>query len=354
MLPQQSARVRPGALITVDRERYRSNIRTLRKLLKPNTAMMAVVKANAYGHGAEEMALAAEQVGVDWLGTADLAEALSLRRAGVTAPVLCWIHPPSEDFSAFVDHGITPALSTLAQCEAALNAGVPEVQLVLDTGLGRNGLHFTEWEYALPRIAELLAGSQTQLSGVMSHLSNTSEQDDLSQAALFDRAVAALAELGLSPKLRHLAASAAALRHPELHYDLVRIGIASYGLAPSDEQPVAELGLRPVLSLSAELVPSGTGGFEIALGAAQGLPQQLEGFSVLLERTGDSVQLGPVGLHSTAVLAGPEIRPGDTVLLIGPSEASAQTVEALADHAETINYEIVTRLHAGIERRFLP
>lgn len=350
---QQSAVLRFGAQITVDLVAYRSNIRKLRQLLRPGTQMMAVVKANAYGHGAEEMALAAEQAGVDWLGTADFAEALALRQAGVTVPLLCWIHPPFEDFSAFVDQGITPALSTLAQFEAALSAGVPEVQLVLDTGLGRNGLHFTEWEEGFPRLAELLAGGSTQLSGVMSHLSNTSEQDDFAQAALFDQALEALAKLGLRPKLRHLAASAAALKYPELHYDLVRIGIASYGLAPSDEQTLDEFGLHPVLSLSAELVASATGSFEIALGAVHGLPQQLEGFSVILERTGTTVTLGRVGLHSTAVLAGLQARPGDTVLIVGASTVSDQTADALARHAETINYEIVTRLHSGIERRFL-
>ncbi|TPX03791.1 alanine racemase, partial [Schumannella luteola] len=252
--PRREARIRLDALA--------GNVELLRRTVAPSR-LMAVVKADAYGHGAVPVARAAVDAGADWLGVADLDEALALREAGIAAPILAWLHAGSPDFGVAVARGVDVGVSTAAQLEAAAAAGAT-VHLKLDTGLSRNGIAPEDAPRLFARAAELERAGRLRVRGLMSHLSGTSPQEDAAQLDRFASAVAAARAAGLDPELRHLAASLAALTEPDARLDLVRVGIALYGVAPDAAVDAAALGLRPVMELVTEVaavrrVPAGAG-----------------------------------------------------------------------------------------------
>ena len=190
-----------------------------------------VVKANAYGHGMIEVARKLEEAGVDYLGVADVAEALELRRAGIDAPILAWLHDPHEMFVEALNEGIELGLANedhLARVAAAaeITGRLARVHLKVDTGLNRNGASAAEWEGVLRQARGLVAEGFIQVVGIFSHLSSTGEAEDLAQIARFDAAVEQAREFGIKFELRHLTASDGSLNYPQAHYEMVRVGVA--------------------------------------------------------------------------------------------------------------------------------
>ena len=343
--------------------------------------LMVVVKANAYGHGMIPSARAALAGGADWLGVADIDEALALREAGLTAPILAWIHAPDETFVEAVAADVTLGISSLAQLHAVAGAGagagaaaglVARVHLKLETGLSRNGASEPEWAQLCAEAAALQTSGTILVEGIFSHLSNTSEEDDLAQAAIFDRGIETARAEGLAPQLIHLAASAAALTLPMLRYNMVRIGILAYGVSPLEGRTAADLGLTPVMTLRTKViatrrVPSETGvsyGYTyktrgettlalIPLGYAEGIPRAASGRGPVLIRGQKFTIAGRVAMDQFVVDVGDSpVAIGDDVVLFGDPAQGHSSVTEWAEAASTIGYEMVTRMGGRLERTF--
>lgn len=356
----------------IDLGAIEANLATLRAAT--GVPAMFVVKADGYGHGAVEVARAGLAGGAEWLGVTDIAEAMQLRGAGIAAPLLSWLHGPDAAFAEAIEAKVDLGLSSLVQLEAAAAAGRAHVHLKLDTGLGRNGAAEAEWPALLSRTAELQRQGRLQLRGIFSHLALAGEAADISQHEAFERGLALAAEHGLQPELRHLAASDAALRLPQLRYDLVRLGIAGYGVSPFAARSAAELGLRPAMQLRAQViavkrVPAGTGisyGHRavtrrettlalVPIGYADGAPRTASGAGPVAINGVSYAQSGTIAMDQLVVDVGDaQVAVGDVAVLWGDPAAGAPSAEDWARAAGTIGYEIVTRIGSRVTRRYLP
>ncbi|NQX11971.1 alanine racemase [Microbacteriaceae bacterium VKM Ac-2855] len=358
----------------IDTAAIAANVARLRELTGASR-LMAVVKAGGYGHGALAAANAALAGGADWLGTADLREAVALREAGVSAPLLCWLHDPAETFDAALEHGIDVAVSSLAQVAAVAQAAEDRgsrasVQLKLETGLSRNGASESEWPTLFAAVARQVERGTLQVTGLFSHVSNASRDDDLAAVALFDRGIALAAGHGIEPELLHIAATAAALRVPEARYSMVRVGIGIYGISPFDDETALELGLVPAMTLRGSVagvrrVPAGTGvsydytyrtGAEttlalVPLGYAEGIPRAASGTAEVLIRGRRYRIAGRVAMDQFVVDVGDDpVETGDEVVLWGDPTTGAPSAEDWARWCGTINYEMLTRVGPRVTR----
>ncbi|KQQ05199.1 MULTISPECIES: alanine racemase [unclassified Rathayibacter] len=360
----------------IDTDAIAANVARLRELTGARR-LMAVVKANAYGHGALVAAESALAGGADALGTADLAEAVALREAGVLAPILCWLHDPGEDFDRAVEHGIDVAVSSQVQLDALAQAAEDRgvraaVQLKVDTGLSRNGAPEQEWESIALALARHTARGVLQLTGLLSHLSNTSRDDDLAQLVVLQRAGALLGRHGLAGPTVHLAATAGALRLPETRLDLVRTGIGVYGLSPFEDETSLELGLTPAMTLQGRVagvrrVAAGTGvSYDYAyrasgettlalvpFGYADGIPRSASGVAEVSIGGRRHRIAGRVAMDQFVVDVGDaSVAVGDQVVLWGdPTAGGVPSVDEWARWCGTINYELVTRIGPRVQRR---
>ena len=365
----------------IDLAAIRANVTRLQEVASP-AQVLVVVKAAGYGHGAVEVARAAREAGAPWLGVAVLEEALALRAAGDTGRLLCWLAVPGEDFAPAVAADIDVTASSVRQLgevvAAAVRVGVPaRLQLKVDTGLSRNGAPLGEWPGLLRAAREAQQRGEVEITGVWSHLACSDEVGHPSIAAqeqAFDQALALCAAAGLDPGLRHLANSAAALTRPSSRYDLVRCGLAAYGLSPAPAHAdAAQLGLRPAMTLRARLaavkaVPAGTGisyghthvtatdtvlGL-VPLGYGDGVPRQVSS-AVDLFIGGRRVPLvGRVCMDQVVADLGPQARDqaGDEVVLFGTGGDGEPTAQEWAEAGGTISYEIVTRVGPRVPRTY--
>lgn len=362
----------------IDLDALRSNLAVIRGLVAP-ALVMGVVKADAYGHGVALVADAitdatAEGSAVDWLGVAELREALALRSVGITAPMLAWLHGPATDFQPAVDAGIDIGVSSLDQLERAAAAsgstGPAVVQLKVDSGLSRNGIAPAERAVVFERAVALQARGGIRVRGIFSHLSNTSPADDARQKGVFDQSIAEARAAGLDPELRHLASTQAALEQPSFRFDLVRIGIGLYGLPAADSVDAAALGLRPVMQLEAAVaavrrVPAGTGvsyGFThrtehdttlalVPLGYADGVPRSASNRAEVSINGRACPVVGRIAMDQFLVDVGEGVvRVGDRVVLWGDPANGVPSAEDWAAAAGTISYEIVTRVGPRVPR----
>ena len=350
-----------------------ANVEHVARSVAP-AAVMAVVKADGYGHGAVETARAALEGGATSLGVADVTEGLALRDAGIEAPVLAWLHGAHPVFDEAVAHDITLGISTRGQLAAAIEAGSAgrpaRLHLKIDTGLGRNGFERSDWEPAFAEARRGVDDGRILVEGLFSHLSNASDDDDRAQLAAFEEATAAARAAGLEPTVRHLASTAGALRLPETRLDQVRLGIGQYGLSPYDGVGSAELGLRPALRLETRLisvkrVAAGTGvsyGYTyrpeedtwlglVPLGYADGIPRHVSNRGSVW--VGGRVRpiVGRVAMDQFVVDLGRErAEVGDRVVLFGDPAEGFPSADDWAEAASTINYEIVTRLGGRVKR----
>jgi alanine racemase len=369
------------AVCEVDLDAISANVEVLRSHA-PAAALLAVVKADAYGHGLLPAARAAIAGGADWLGTALLSEAAELRQQGITVPVLAWLWSPGDDdLVACVRDEIDVTASSLWQLEALTAAshatGVrARVQLKIDTGLGRNGATSGDWPALVARAARLEANGTMQVTGIWSHFAVAdapSSATNAEQLVAFDAALEVVRAAGLTPRVRHIANSAATLASPQAHYDMVRPGIAVYGVSPGGELgPPEQYGLAPAMTLRARLagvkrVPAGQGvsyGHEyvtsapatlglVPLGYADGIPRAAGGKGPVLAAGRVRPIAGRVCMDQFVLDLGDDpAEPGDEVVLFGSAVRGEPTAEDWAAAAGTIGYEIITRLGARIPRSF--
>jgi alanine racemase len=356
----------------VDLDAIAHNVATIRAAVG-TPHLMTVVKANGYGHGAVPVARAALAGGADWLGAIDATEAVPLREAGITAPILTWLHGPDETFAAHAAADLDVGVSSLDELERAAAGGVRRIQIKVDTGLGRNGAEESTWGALFERAGRLEAAGGLRVRGLFSHLANAGTEADAAQRASFERARAAAASFGIVPELLHLAATQGALGRPEARYDLVRVGLGSYGLSPFDGVPAAELGLKPALELSAGIVSvkrvaAGSGvsyGHRyrterettlvlVPLGYGDGIPRQASDRGPVLIG-GDRFRVcGIVAMDQFVVDVGDAaVSVGDRVVVFGDPVTGAPSAADWADAAGTINYDLVARHGRRVERRYL-
>ncbi|MTE20592.1 alanine racemase [Streptomyces sp. TRM43335] len=365
----------------IDLAALRDNVRALRGRAA-GAELMAVVKADAYGHGMLPCARAARRAGAAWLGTATPEEALALRVAGDRGRVLCWLWTPGGPWREAIEADVDVSASArwaLEEITAAARAcgRTARVHLKVDTGLGRNGCQPADWAdlVAAARAAE--AEGTVRVVGLWSHFACADEPGHPSIAAQLDafrEALAVAERAGLAPEVRHMANSPATLTLPESHFDLVRTGVSVYGLSPSPEVGVpADFGLRPVMTLRARLavvkrVPAGhgvsyghhyttPGETTLALvpaGYADGVPRHASGTGPVLVAGKWRTVAGRVAMDQFVVdLGGDAAEAGDEAVLFGPGDAGEPTVEDWARATGTIGYEIVTRIGARVPRTHL-
>lgn len=361
--------------IRIDLEVIAANYRTLKELT--GGTVMAIVKANAFGHGMIEVSKKLESINVDLLGTADLIEAMEIRAAGIKSPIMAWLYSKETEFEEAIESNIQLGASTITTLNkissAAKKVGiVAQVHLKVDTGLGRNGAALTDWPALIQKAVEFRDAGLLELVGVFSHLSGTSEKDDLEQLRVFEGAVATAASLGASFRVHHIAASLAALRYPSTRLDMTRIGAALYGLDPGLETNMREHGLLPAMRVTSEVVhikkvPAGhslsygylhstTGESTLALvpfGYNEGFPRISTGKAEVSLNGKKYTVLARVAMDQFILDLGTDTAEiGDEVVIIGDGTKGEPTVEELAKAAGTINDEIVTKMGGRAKRVF--
>ncbi|MFJ2905954.1 alanine racemase [Streptomyces sp. NPDC087212] len=374
----------PRVRAEIDLAALRANVRTLRALA-PGAALMAVVKSDGYGHGALRCARAAVEAGAGWVGTATPEEALALHTAGLPDGVrlMCWLWTPGGPWREAVEAGIDVSVSgmwALDEVTAAVRAvGRPaRVQLKADTGLGRNGCQpGRDWEALVSAALAAERAGAVKITGLWSHFACADEPGHPSIAAqltVFREMLGYAEGQGVRPEVRHIANSPATLTLPESHFDLVRTGIALYGISPSPALgSPADLGLRPVMTLAASIalvkhVPGGHGvsyGHHyitpgettlglIPVGYADGIPRHASGTGPVLVGGKWRTVAGRVAMDQFVVdLGGDEPEPGAEAILFGPGDRGEPTAEDWGQAAGTIAYEIVTRIGPRVPRVYV-
>jgi alanine racemase len=374
--------------LIIDLDAIAKNLNTMRaKTARPKASgtgsaktsmVMAVVKANAYGHGMIPVAKKLEAAGVDYLGVADVTEALELREAGIDLPILAWLHSADENFLGAISNGVELGVANLDQLEriakAAAHTGrVARIHLNIDTGLGRNGATEAEWPALLKTARGMVAEGFIQVVAIFSHLSLTSEVDDLKQIENFDKACAEAKSAKIDFELRHLTASDGLLRYPQAHYEMVRIGEALYGLSPFVESKASDFGLIPAMTAVTRVtqtkrVPAGHGvGYGylhrtsaestlalIPVGYGDGLPRNATG-SASVSINGKSYPISSrVSMDQFVIDVGDDdVAAGALVTIFGDPAAGVPSADDLAAACETINYEIVTRMGGRFKHNYL-
>jgi alanine racemase len=378
--PGQDPRYERSAVI--DLEAIRHNVRRLAAAASP-AKVMAVVKADAYGHGAVPVARAAIEAGASWLGVAHISEALALRAAGIDAPLLAWLHTVDSNFGAAVAAGVDIGCSgwELERIVAAAREQErpARIHLKVDTGLGRNGATLETWDHLVGEAMEYQDQGLLRVVGIFSHLAVADEPERPEtdqQLAAFREALAVAEDAGVDPEVRHLANTPATLSRPDTHFDLVRAGLGIYGLSPFDGQTSAELGLRPAMTLrtlvsQCKEVPDGQGvsyGLRyhtsgrstlalIPMGYADGVPRIATGGPVRVAGRTYPV-VGRIAMDQMVIDLGDAGPAGARLLgaeaeLFGNGDDGGPTADDWARAAGTINYEIVTRISPRVPRRFV-
>ncbi|TDC69996.1 alanine racemase [Actinomadura sp. GC306] len=340
--------------------------------------VMAMVKAEAYGHGLVEAAGAALAGGASWLGVAKLAEALRLRAAGITVRTLACIGVPGEPYADAIarDVDLTVGATWLLDeiVRAAEQAGRPaRIHLKADTGMSRGGARGRDWEALVDAALKAEAEGHVRVAGVMSHFACADEPGHPSIAAQLDAFTGMLGyaeKTGARFEVRHIANSAAALTLPEARFDLVRPGIAAYGLTPV---PAAgTFGLRPAMTLVAaaalvKRVPAGSGvsyGHTyhterdttlavVPAGYGDGIPRHGSNLLQVLAGGRRRTIAGRVCMDQFVIdLGGDTLAAGDEVVLFGPGDRGEPTAQEWAEALGTISYEIVTRIGSRVPRTY--
>ena len=364
----------------IDLQAIRDNVAALAERAAGGAGVMAVVKADGYGHGLVPSARAAVEGGAAWLGVAFLEEALAVREAGLDVPLLAWLAAPGEDRAAAVQAGVDLGVYDLAQLaesvEAARTTGrTARVQLKADTGLSRGGATAAQWPDLCAAAAKAEASGEVAVTGLWSHFAFADGGADHpvngAQAGVFAEALEVADRAGLRPEVRHLANSAATLTAPATHYDLVRPGVAVYGLSPVPQLGApADFGLRPAMTLASTValtkrVPAGSGVSYlhryvtdretslalVPLGYADGVPRSATNAGQVQLGGARRTIAGTVCMDQFVLDVGDDaVEAGDEVLLFGPGDAGEPTAQDWADWVGTINYEIVTRVGARVPR----
>ncbi|WP_058301457.1 alanine racemase [Gorillibacterium timonense] len=366
--------------VEISLDALRHNIEAFRSFLPERIELMAVIKADAYGHGAVQVAQEALEHGVSYLAVAFLDEALELRQAGIDAPILVLGHTPVKGIELAASQGITLTAFSEEVLEALARrpADAPElsIHVKIDTGMGRLGLQRTE--EAVSYIERALALPGVRVEGLFTHYACADETDKtvtLSQYERFKAVVDAFATKGISFPYIHAGNTAAAIDTPELTYNMVRLGIGMYGLYPSEEVIKENIELRPVMSIKAEIVhlkkvEAGAGisyghryhtqkdGEVIAtlpIGYADGYSRMLTGKAEALVRGTRVPIVGTICMDQCmAEVTGVDgAEAGDEVVLLGSQGAETLSAEEIAAKLGTINYEITCMISHRVPRIYI-
>ena len=365
--------------IVVDLGAIRRNVGRLRDLVTPDGAdVMVVVKADGYGHGIVEVAGAARAAGAPWLGVATIEEALLLREAGDTGRILSWLTVPGDDWAEAIERGVDVTAYSLAELDEirAAVAGTPaRLQLKIDTGLSRGGSTVPDWPDLVAAARAGEADGVWRVTGLWSHFACSDEPEHPAnprQETAFRDALVDARRAGLRPEVRHLANSAGALLRPSSRFDLVRCGIASYGLDPAPGLS-PDLGLEPAMSVVAPLamtkvIPAGasvsyghtwTADGEtrvglVPLGYGDGVPRHAGNTAEVWLGGKRRPVRGRICMDQFLVdLGDDEARPGEEVVLFGAGDHGEPTADDWARACGTIHYEIVTRMGGRLRRRYV-
>ena len=371
-------RVVPRAEVVVDLDAIAANTAVLReRVARP---LMAVVKADGYGHGLVPAARAVLAGGADFLGVAVLEEALALRAAGVTAPLLAWLHGPGTDYAAALAADVEVSVNAtwaLDEVVAAVRAtGRPaRLHLKVDTGLSRGGATPEDWPGLVAAAARAQADGEIEVVGLWSHMiyaDAPTHPSIAAQVTVFEEAVALARGAGLTDARLHLANSAATVALPHTWYDFVRPGVALYGLDPLGGN-AADHGLRPAMTVQAPValtkrVPAGSGvsyGHAyvterettlalVPVGYADGVPRAAGNRAPVLAAGAQRTIAGRVCMDQFVLDVGDAaVEPGDAVVLWGPGDRGEPTAQQWADAVDTIHYELVTRVGGRFHRRYV-
>lgn len=362
----------------IDLKAIARNVQAVKKRLDPTVGVMAVVKANAYGHGAVEVARAALAAGAEWLAVNRVEEGVALRQAGIEARTLVLGYCPPGQAGLVVEHNITPAVTTLDTAEALAERAQQldrefVIHVKIDTGMGRLGLLPEE---AVDFVGALAEFSGLKIEGVFSHLATADDPDpsfSRRQLQVYQDVTQALEAAGIEIPLHHLANSAAGLQLPETHHHLVRLGVAMYGLTPSIKLDLP-VELRPAMTLKTRVarlrvLPAGAAvGYgrtfvapeptAVALapvGYGDGYPRLCSNRGEMLVRGQRARVVGAVSMDQTSLdVSGiDDVSQDDEIVVFGRQGEAEISAEEVARWAETINYEIVTRLAARVPRIYL-
>ena len=352
------------------------------KFIKSKTSaqVLAVVKADAYGHGLIDVAKAAEKAGADWFGTALLEEGIALRNNGIRKPIISWLTPIGEDFKTAINLDIDLSLSSIELLNEIILVGksinkVPRVHIEIDTGMNRGGFG-DDWGLLLPEIVKAVKANEIKPIGIWSHFARADEPNEVmnkTQLDVFTQKVKQLNDAGVSPEFIHIANSAASLSNEAAHKNIIRWGIGLYGLSPDviNMGDSKSLGLKPAMKLFAKLQlvkavkagqSVGYGGTAITksdtklgvitLGYADGVPRNANNSAGIYVAGKRAPIIGRVSMDQFVVDLGTDssAKTGDEVIVFGDGSQGEYTIDEWAKACGTINYEIVTRIGVRVPR----
>jgi alanine racemase len=347
---------------------------------KTKAQVLAVVKADAYGHGLIPISKSAVEAGADWLGTALLEEAIALRENGIQVPILAWLTPCGEDFKSAINLNIDLSISSLEVLNEIIDAGSQlgkksRLHLEIDTGMSRGGVG-DDWDKFVVEVSKLVKDNKIDLVGVWSHFARAdepSEKMNSQQLSIFTDRVNKLIKAGIKPEFLHMANSAAALTFKDSHKNFIRWGIGLYGLSPdiSFIGNSSSIGLIPAMKLKAKLnlvkkiragatvgygatavVEQDTNLGVVTLGYADGIPRNANNLAGVFVCGKRAPLIGRVSMDQFVVDLGINslAKTGDEVIVFGSGKDGEYTIDEWAKACGTINYEIVTRIGPRVPR----
>jgi alanine racemase len=347
---------------------------------KTNAQLLAVVKADAYGHGLIPISKSAIEAGANWLGTALLEEAVTLRENGIKVPIIAWLTPCGEDFKSAINLNIDLSISSLEVLNEIIDSSAqlgkkPRLHIEIDTGMSRGGVG-DDWDSFVGEVSKLVKDDKISLVGVWSHFARADEpleKMNSQQLSIFTDRVTKLINSGIKPEFLHIANSAAALTFKDAHKNIIRWGIGLYGLSPDVNYmgDSISIGLKPAMKLKAKLnlvkkVKSGsTVGYGatavvkqdtklgvVTLGYADGIPRNANNLAGVFVCGKRAPLIGRVSMDQFVVDLGIEslAKTGDEVIVFGAGNDGEYTIDEWAKACGTINYEIVTRIGPRVPR----
>jgi len=376
----------------IDLDALAHNYRELRRVTAPAASLMAVVKADAYGHGAPQVARVALQNGASFLAVARMDEAIRLRQAGISAPILLFGYSLPAYVESLIDQNIRASVNSLDAARALSTAAehchkIIKAHIKIDTGMGRLGImadgiaptatHTSTTESAVNMVMAIAALPGIEVEGIFTHFASADSRDKshaLGQLSHFKDLLQALEERGFDAAYRHAANSAATIEMPESHLDLVRPGIAQYGLWPSDEVDRQRIDLKPVMSIKSSVIhvkevgadfgvsygstyvtPGPTRIATIPIGYADGYDRILSSKGHMLVRGKRAPIIGRVCMDLTMIDVGhiPDVSLEDEVVLLGTQGKETISADEIAAKVGTINYEIVSSLTLRVPKVYV-
>ena len=347
---------------------------------KTNAQVLAVVKADAYGHGLIQVGKAAEAAGANWLGTALLEEGIALRNSGVKVPIISWLTPLGENFKTAINLDIDLSISSIELLTEVISAGkvvkkIPRVHIEVDTGMSRGGVG-DDWNLLLTELSKAVKANEINIIGIWSHFARADEPGQAmnpEQLNTFEDRIKSASDVGIKPEFIHIANSAAALTNNVAHKNIIRWGIGLYGLSPDINNlgDSKSLKLKPAMRLKAKLhlvkavkagVSVGYGGTAITksdtklgvvtLGYADGVPRNANNLAGVFVDGKRAPLIGRVSMDQFVVDLGinSSAKTGDEVIVFGDGSSGEYTADEWAEASGTINYEIVTRIGSRVPR----